>query len=63
MVEAGGETILEEEEKSSQEEDAATVPRISLVDDRIRTLISQVVRHLINKKFNVIIVRNLLLCI
>ena len=57
MEEAGGEIILEVEEETSQEEDAATVPRISLVDDRIRTLISQVVRHLINKKFNVIIVR------
>ena len=61
MVEVGGETIAEVEEETSQEEDATTVPWISLVEDIIRTQVSQVARGLINKKFNVIIVRNLVI--
>ena len=60
MVEAGGEIILEVEEENSQEEDASIVSWMSLVENRIRTE-SQVVKDLINKKFNVIIVRNLII--
>ena len=52
MVEARGETILE---------DIAAVLRMSLVEERIRIQISQVVKGLINKKCRVIIVRNLVI--
>ena len=61
MVEEGGEKILEVEEETSQEEDIAVVSRMSLVDDKIITQVIQVVAGLINKKFNVIIVRNLVI--
>ena len=61
MVEAGGEKILEAEEEVIPEEDAETILRMSLVEDRIRTQVIQVVTGLINKKFNVIIVRNLVI--
>ena len=59
MEEQGGEKIPEAEEETSQEEDATTVPQMSLVEERIRTQVIQVVTGLINKKINVIIVRNL----
>ena len=59
MVEGGGEIIPEVEEEVLPKEDAVTVLRMSLVEERIRTQVSQVVIGLINKKFNVIIVRNL----
>ena len=61
MVEAGGEIILEAKKETSQEEDASTVPRMSLVEERIKTQVIQVVTGLINKKFNDIIARNLVI--
>ena len=51
MVEAGGE----------QEDDEAEFLQMSVVEEKIRTQVSQVVRVLINKKSNVIIVRNLVI--
>ena len=59
MEEAGEETIPKVEEETSQEEDATTVPQMSLVEERIRTQVIQVVTGLINKKINLIIMRNL----
>ena len=61
MVEAGGEIISEVEEETSQEEDATVVLHISLVEDIIITQVIQVVKGLINKKYNIIIVRNLVI--
>ena len=61
MEEAGGDLILEEEEEVFPEEDAAAVLQISLVEDKIRTLVIQVVTSLINQTLNVIIVRNLVI--
>ena len=61
MVEAGGETNPEAEEEVLQEEDATEVLQMSLVEERIRIQVSQVARGLINKKFNVIIVINLVI--
>ena len=61
MLESGGETILEVEEETSLEDDVAAVPQMSLLEDIIRTQVLQLVRGLINKKFNVIIVRNLVI--
>ena len=61
MVELEGETTSEEEEEVLQEEDEAEVLQISLVEEKIRIQFIQVVRSLINKKFNVIIVRNLVI--
>ena len=45
---AGGEIILDAEEETSQEKDATIVLRMLLVEDRIRTQVSQVVIGLIN---------------
>ena len=59
MVEAGGETTSEEEEEFIQEEDEEEVLQMSVVEEKIRIQVSQVARGLINKKSNVIIVRNL----
>ena len=61
VVEARGETTPEEEEEVIPEEDAAEVLQMSLVEERIRIRFNQVVRGLTNKKFNVIIVRNLVI--
>ena len=61
MGEKGGERILEVEEETSQEEDATTVTQISLVEDIIRTQVIQVVTVLINTKFNIIIVKNVVI--
>ena len=61
MVEAWGETTPEEEEEVLLEEDKAEVLKMSVVEERIRIQVSQVARDLINKKFNVIIVRNLVI--
>ena len=61
VEEAGGEIISEEEEETSQEEDVAVVLQMLLVEDIIKTKVSQVVAGLINKKFNFIIVRNLVI--
>ena len=59
MVEAGGETTLEEEEEVLPEEDEAEVLQMLLVEERIRII--QLARGLINKKVNVITVRNLVI--
>ena len=61
MEEARGEIILEVEEETSQEEDATVVPQMFLVEERIKTTVSQVIIGLINKKFNLIIVINLVI--
>ena len=61
MVEARGETTLEEEEEILQEEDKAEVLQMLVVEEKIRTQVSQVARGLINKKSNVITVRNLVI--
>ena len=61
MEEAGRDINLEAEEEIFPKEDTTTVPGMSLVEDRIRTPVNQVVTSLINKKFNVIIVRNLVI--
>ena len=54
-----GNIILEAEEETSQEEDTTPVLHMSLVEDKLKTQLNQVVRGLINKKFNSIIVINL----
>ena len=51
MEEAGGEIILEAKEETSQEEDAPIVLQ----------MLPQVVTSLINQRFNVIIVKNLVI--
>ena len=61
MVEEGGETTLEAEEETSQEEDAVVVLQMLLVEDRIISQVSQVVTGLINQRFNVITVKNLVI--
>ena len=61
MVEAGGETTSEVEEEVLQEEDEAGVLQMSVVEEITRTQVSQVARGLINKKFNVITVRSLVI--
>ena len=61
MEEAGGETTPKVEEGVIPEEDMEKVPQMLLVVERIRTQVIQVVRGLINKKSNVIIVRNLVI--
>ena len=61
MKEVGGDINLEAEEEFFLEEDTTTISQMSLLEDRIRTPISQVVTGLINKKFNVIIVINLVI--
>ena len=61
MVEAGGETTLEAEEEVLQEEDEAEVLQMLVVEEKIRTQLSQVARGLINQKSNVITVRNLVI--
>ena len=58
MEEAGGETNSEVEEEVLLEKDVAEVLQMSLVEERMRTQVRKVVRGLINKKFNVIIVIN-----
>ena len=55
VKEAGEDIILEAEEDVFPEEYATTGPQTSLVKDRIRTPVSQVVTCLISKKYNVII--------
>ena len=61
MVEAGEETTSEAEEEVLQEEDEAKVLQMSVVEEMIRTQVIQVARGLINKKFNVITVRSLVI--
>ena len=61
MVEVGGETTLEAKEEVLPEEDDAEVLQMLLVEESIRIQVIQVAKGLINKKFNVIIVRNLVI--
>ena len=61
MVEAGGETTSEAKEEALQEEDEVEVLQMYVVEEIIRTQVSQVVMGLINKKFSVIIVRYLVI--
>ena len=61
MVDAGGETNSEEEEEFLPEEDEEEDLQISVVEERIIIQVRQVVRVLINKKSNVIIVINLVI--
>ena len=61
MVEAGGETTPEEKEEVLPEEDTAEVLQMLLLEETIRTQVRQVVRGLINKKFNFIIVKKLVI--
>ena len=61
MEEAGGEINSEAEKETSQEEDATTVLQMLLVKDRIKTQVTQVVIGLINQRFNVIIVKKLVI--
>ena len=61
MVETWGETIPEEEEETSQEEDIAVVLQMLLVEGKIKTQVIQVVIGLINQRFNVITVKNLVI--
>ena len=61
MVEAGGEITSEAEEELLQEEDEAEVLQMSVVEEIIRTQVSQVARGLINKKSNFIIVISLVI--
>ena len=57
MEEEGGDLILETEEEIFSEENTTTILQMSLVEVKIRTTVSQVVKGLINKKYNVIIAR------
>ena len=52
MIEARGEANPEREEEDLQDEDEAEFVQMLLVEERIRIQVSQVVRGLINKKFN-----------
>ena len=61
MVEVGGETTPEVEEEVLPEEDEAEVLQMSVAKEIIRTQVIQVAIGLINTKFNVIIVRNLVI--
>ena len=61
MVEAGGGTTLDAEEEVLPKEDTAEGLQMSLVEEIIRIQVIQVVRGLINTKFNFIIVRNLVI--
>ena len=58
MVEAEGETNSEAKEEFLPEEDEEKVLQMLLVEESIRIQVSQVIVGLINKKYNVIIVRN-----
>ena len=59
VEEAGEDIILEEEEEFFPKEDAAVVLQMSLVEDRIRTPVIQVVTGFISQKYIVITTRNL----
>ena len=61
MVEERGETTPKVEEEVLPEEDEAEVLQMLLKEERIRIQVIQVVRGLINKKFNVITIRNLVI--
>ena len=61
MLEVGGETNPEEEEEIIPEEDEEKVVQMLLVEERIIIQVIQVARGLINKKFNVITIRSLVI--
>ena len=61
MVEARVETTPEVEEEFIPYEDTTKVLQMLLEEERIRIQVSQVVKGLINKNFNDIIVRNLVI--
>ena len=61
MVEAGGETSSEAKEEVLQEEDEAEVLQMSVAEEITRTQVSQVAKGLINKKFNVITIKSLVI--
>ena len=61
MVEAGGETNSEVEEEVLKEEDDVEVLQMSVAEEITRTQVSQVARGLINKKFNFITARSLVI--
>ena len=61
MVEVGGETTSEAEEELLPEEDEAEVLQMFVVEEIIRTQFIQVATGLINKKFNVITIINLVI--
>ena len=61
MEEGGGEKTPRAEEEVLPEEDTSKVLQISLVEERIKIQFSQVVIGLINKIFNVITVKNLVI--
>ena len=61
MEEEGGEIISEAKEETSQEEDTTVVLQMLLIEDKIRTQVSQVVTGLINQRFNVTTIRNLVI--
>ena len=59
--EARGEKNLEAEEEFLPEEDTIEVLQMLVAEEIIRTQVSQVARGLINKKSNVITIRNLVI--
>ena len=61
MVEAGGEINSKAKEEVLLEEDEAEVLQMLVVEEIIRTQVSQVAKSLRNKKSNVISVRNLVI--
>ena len=61
MIEIGGETTSEEMEEALPKEDEEEVLQMSVVEEIIRIQVIQVAIGLINKKSNVIIVRNLVI--
>ena len=61
MEETRGEIISEAKEETYQEEDTTVVLQMLLVEDIIRTQVSQVVTGLINQIFNVITVKKLVI--
>ena len=61
MVEAWGETTSEAEEEVLPGEDEAEVMQMSVVEEIIKTQVSQMARGLINQNSNVITIRILVI--
>ena len=61
VEEAGGEIIPKAEEETSQKDDAAVVLQMLLVEDKIKTQVSQVVIGFINQRFNFSSVKKLVI--
>ena len=61
MVEIGGEITSKADEEVLPEEDEAEVLQMSVVEESIKLQVIQVAIGLINKKFNVITIRNLVI--